>query len=180
VVVVRYTAEVWRTGKVLPGSYDKGARPQVFAVGRGATLPALDWAVQGQRAGGRVLVVAPLAAAYGTTGSAQLHITGKDTLVCAVDILNVISAHAFLSSRADSGPLPVVIGRGDVIPGWDRALVGQRVPNRLSCWPSSTNPNAAAPGPRSRPACESAPTTQKSDIRLLSKHGIRLSSLDRS
>jgi hypothetical protein len=27
VAVVRYTAKVWRTGKALPGSYDKGARP---------------------------------------------------------------------------------------------------------------------------------------------------------
>lgn len=208
VAVVRYTAKVWRTGKALPGSYGKGARPQVFAVGRGATLPALDRAVQGQRAGSRVLVVAPPAEAYGTTGSAQLHVTGKDTVVFAVDILNVIGAHAivpgeqhsvsdalpevhmnkgdgtatltipdqaapkglvvqrlvdgagpvvkagqtlvlqhssaawepargkdevdlFLSSQADGGPLPVVIGRGNVIAGWDRALVGQRVGSRI-------------------------------------------------
>ncbi|GAB2958388.1 hypothetical protein GCM10023080_017690 [Streptomyces pseudoechinosporeus] len=208
VVVVRYTAKVWRTGKALPGSYDKGARPQMFAVGQGSTLPALDRAVQGQRAGSRVLVVAPPAAAYGTTGSAQLHVTGKDTVVFAVDILKVIGAHAlvpgkqhsvsdalpevrinkgdgtatltvpdpaapkglvvkrlvdgtgpvvktgqnlvlqhssaawepargedeahlFLSSHADGGPLPVVIGRGNVIPGWDRALVGQRVSSRI-------------------------------------------------
>ncbi|MGW7527831.1 FKBP-type peptidyl-prolyl cis-trans isomerase [Streptomyces sp. NPDC054783] len=208
VAVVRYTAKVWRTGRTLPGSYDKGARPQVFAVGRGATLTALDRAVQGQRAGSRVLVVAPPAAAYGTTGSAQLHITGKDTIVYAVDVLDVIGAHAlvtgdqhpvpdalpsvhmnkndgtatltvpdqappkglvvkrlvdgtgpaaktgqtlvlqyssaawdtargkdeapvFLSSRADGAPLPVVIGRGNVIVGWDRALTGQRVGSRI-------------------------------------------------
>ncbi|MES4892320.1 FKBP-type peptidyl-prolyl cis-trans isomerase [Streptomyces sp. NPDC096012] len=206
--VVRYTAKVWRTRKALPGSYDKGARPQVFTVGRGATLPALDRAVQGQRAGSRILVVAPPAAAYGTTGSAQLGVTGKDTIVYAVDVLNVIGAHAtvpgeqhsvsdalpevhmnkgdgtatlsvpdqaapkglvvkrlvdgtgpvvkagqtlvlqhssaaweaargkdeadlFLSSHADGGPLPVVIGRGNVIAGWDRALVGRRVGSRV-------------------------------------------------
>ncbi|MGW3131071.1 FKBP-type peptidyl-prolyl cis-trans isomerase [Streptomyces sp. NPDC001123] len=208
VAVVRYTAKVWRTGKALPGPYDKGARPQVFTVGRGATLPALDRAVQGGRAGSRVLVVAPPAAAYGTTGSAQLGVTGKDTVVYAVDILNVIGAHAtvpgeqkplsdalpevhmnkddgaaaltvpdraapkglvvqrlvdgtgpvvkagqtlvlqhssaawetgrgkdeadlFLDSHADGGPLPVVIGRGNVIAGWDRALVGQPVGSRV-------------------------------------------------
>ncbi|MFI6934875.1 FKBP-type peptidyl-prolyl cis-trans isomerase [Streptomyces sp. NPDC050287] len=208
VVVVRYTAKVWRTGKALPGSYGKGARPQVFAVGRGATLPALDRAVQGQRARSRILVVAPPAAAYGTTGSTQLGVTGKDTLVFAVDILNVIGAHAlvpgeqnsvsdalpevhmnkddatatltvpdqaapkglvvkrmvdgtgpvvqagqtlvlqhssaawetargkdeahlFLSSQADGGPLPVVIGQSNVIAGWDRALAGQRVGSRI-------------------------------------------------
>ncbi|NUR02771.1 MAG: FKBP-type peptidyl-prolyl cis-trans isomerase [Streptomyces sp.] len=208
VAVVRYSAKVWRTGKALPGSYEKGARPQVFAVGRGATLPALDRAVLGQQAGSRVLVVAPPAAAYGTTGSAQFHVTGKDTLVYAVDIVNVIGSRAlvpgeqkslsdalpavrmnrndgtatlaipdqaapkgltvktlvdgrgpvvkasqtlilqhssaawepargkdeadlFLSSRADGGPLSVVIGRGNVIAGWDRALVGQRVGSRI-------------------------------------------------
>jgi FKBP-type peptidyl-prolyl cis-trans isomerase len=208
VAVVRYTAKVWRTGKSLPGPYDKGARPQVFAVGRGATLPALDRAVQGRRAGSRVLVVAPPAAAYGTIGSAQLHVTGKDTVVYAVDILDVVGAHAlvpgdqhslsgalpsvhmnkddgtatlgvpdqappkglvvkslvdgtgpavkagqtvvlqyssavwdtargkdeaplFLSSRADGAPLSVVIGRGNVIAGWDRALTGQRVGSRV-------------------------------------------------
>jgi FKBP-type peptidyl-prolyl cis-trans isomerase len=208
VAVVRYTAKVWRTGKTLPGSYDKDARPQVFAVGCGATLPALDRAVQGQRAGSRILVVAPPAAAYGSTGSAQLHVTGKDTIVYAVDILDVIGAHAlvpgkqhpvsdtlpevhmnkddgttslnvpdrpapktltvqslvdgtgpvvkagqtvvlqyssaawepargkdeaqlFLSSHADGSPLSVAIGRGNVIAGWDRALVGQRAGSRI-------------------------------------------------
>ncbi|MFD5815709.1 FKBP-type peptidyl-prolyl cis-trans isomerase [Streptomyces sp. NPDC127038] len=208
VVVVRYTAKVWQTGKALPGSYDKRARPQVFAVGRAATLPALDQAVQGQRAGSRVLVVAPPAAAYGTTGSAKLGVSGKDTIVYAVDILNVIGAQAivpgeqvpapdtlpkirmnkhdgtatvtvpdhaapnnllvrklvdgsgpvvkagqtivlqyssaawattsgesaadlFLSSRQDGSPLSVVIGRGNVIAGWDRALVGQKVGSRI-------------------------------------------------
>ncbi|MEU4089560.1 FKBP-type peptidyl-prolyl cis-trans isomerase [Streptomyces aureus] len=208
IAVVRYTAKVWRTGKALPASYRKGARPQVFAVGRGATLPALDRAVQGGRAGSRVLVVAPPAAAYGTTGSAQLGVAGKDTVVFALDILKVIGAQAlvpggqrsvsdalpevrmnkgdatatltvpdkaaptglvvkrlvdgtgpvvktgqtlvlqhssaawepargkdearlFLSSQADGGPLSVVTGRGNVIPGWDRALAGQRVGSRI-------------------------------------------------
>ncbi|POX50833.1 peptidylprolyl isomerase [Streptomyces sp. Ru71] len=208
VAIVRYTAKVWRTGKELPGSYDKGSRPQVFAVGRGATLPALDQAVQGQRAGSRLLVVAPPAAAYGTTGSARLGVTGKDTIVYAVDVLNVIASHAlvtgdqkpvpgdlpqvrmndsdgtasvavpdkaapkglvarnlvdgtgpvvrdgqtlvvqhssaawdgsrgedeadlFLSSRAEGGPLSVVIGRGNVIAGWDQALAGRRVGSRV-------------------------------------------------
>ncbi|MFJ6841270.1 FKBP-type peptidyl-prolyl cis-trans isomerase [Streptomyces griseoluteus] len=206
--VVRYTAKVWRTGRTLPGSYDKGAAPLVFAVGRGATLPALDRAVRGQHAGSRVLVVAPPAAAYGSTGSARLGVTGKDTVVYAVDILRVVAARAvvpgeqaavpgtlpevhmnkgdgtatvtvpdraaprglvvrnlvdgrgplvkagqtlvlqyssvawdasrgkdaaglFQSSRADGCPLSVVIGRGDVIAGWDRALVGRRVGSRV-------------------------------------------------
>jgi FKBP-type peptidyl-prolyl cis-trans isomerase len=229
VAVVNYTAQLWRSGKALPGSYDKGARPQVFAVGRGGTLPALDKAVVGQHAGSRVLVVAPPAAAYGPTGSAQLGVSGTDTVVFVVDIMNVIGAHAtvqgeersvqdglpevrmnkdegfasitvpdqaapkrlvvqrlvegagplvksgqtviiqhssaawevstdkdeadlFLSSYADGGPLAVVIGRGNVIAGWDRALVGQRVGTRvLAVIPASLAygphpPKGLAPG----------------------------------
>ncbi|MGW3210377.1 FKBP-type peptidyl-prolyl cis-trans isomerase [Streptomyces sp. NPDC001135] len=208
VAVVRYTAKVWRTGRTLPGPYDKGAHPLVFAVGRGATLPALDRAVAGQRAGSRVLVVAPPAAAYGQTGAARLGVSGKDTVVFVVDVVNVVAAHALVpgdqralagslpqvgpdhargtaaiavpdrdaprhavtaplvtgggpvvkagqtvvlqyssavwqtergkdraalaqSSAAGGGPLAVVIGRGNVLKGWDKALVGSRVGSRL-------------------------------------------------
>lgn len=40
-------------------------------------------------------------------------------------------ASLFLSSYTDGGPLAVVIGRGNVVAGWDRALVGQRVGTRV-------------------------------------------------
>jgi FKBP-type peptidyl-prolyl cis-trans isomerase len=40
-------------------------------------------------------------------------------------------ADLFLSSYADGGPLAVVVGRGNVITGWDRALVGRRVGSRV-------------------------------------------------
>ncbi|MFF3242468.1 FKBP-type peptidyl-prolyl cis-trans isomerase [Streptomyces sp. NPDC002870] len=111
VAIVNYTAQVWRSGKPLPGSYDKGARPQVFAVGRGGTLPALDKAVSDEHAGSRVLVAAPPAAAYGTTGSAQLGVSGTDTVVFVVDIMNVIGAHATVQGKQRSVPddLPEVL-----------------------------------------------------------------------
>ncbi|GGY10741.1 FKBP-type peptidyl-prolyl cis-trans isomerase [Streptomyces anandii] len=208
VAVIRYAAKVWRTDRLLPGPYDKGAHPLVFAVGRGATLPALDRAVAGQRAGSRVLVVAPPAAAYGPSGNGHFGLSGKDTVVFVVDVVNVVAAHALVagdqhavanslpqvspdhgrgtdtiavpdrdaprhtvtaplvtgggpvvkagqtvvlqystavwqtergkdkaalvqSSAADGGPLAVVIGRGNVLRGWDHALVGSRVGSRL-------------------------------------------------
>lgn len=208
IVVVNYTAVVWRSGKELPGPYDKLAHPQVFAVGRGSTLPALDRAVLGGRAGSRVLVVAPPAAAYGATGNARLGVSRADTIVFVVDIMKVIDRHAtvsgeqrgpggslpevrmdqktgsasiavpdraaphelvvqplvagtgprvkagqtvvlqhsstawqsaqgqeraepFMSSQAEDGPLIGVVGRGNFLKGWDRALVGRRTGSRL-------------------------------------------------
>jgi FKBP-type peptidyl-prolyl cis-trans isomerase len=208
VAVVNYTAKVWRTGKSLPGPYDKHGHPVVFAVGRGATLPAIDRAVAGHGAGSRVLVVAPPAAAYGKTGNTDWGVKGTDTVVFAVDILKVVPGSAtvdgtqrtisdalpqvrmnaragtaaitvpdrtppkslvtsrliegagpevkagqtvvlqysstiwqtargkdrarlFASSHADGHPLTVVIGRGNVLKGWDQSLVGQRAGSRL-------------------------------------------------
>jgi FKBP-type peptidyl-prolyl cis-trans isomerase len=61
---------------------------------------------------GRTLVLQYSSVAWGTA-------SGED------------EADLFLSSRAEGSPLSVVIGRGNVIDGWDRALVGRRVGSRV-------------------------------------------------
>ncbi|WP_179382442.1 FKBP-type peptidyl-prolyl cis-trans isomerase [Streptomyces sp. SA15] len=206
VVVVDYTAKTWKSGNALPGTYGKEDAPKVFPVGEGAVIPALDRAVQGQRAGSRVLVVAPPAAAYGTTGNAGLGVSATETVVFVVDVVKVLAADAivsgeqssvsgelpevqvsrspaaiavpdaaaprrlvsrtlvsgpgpkvktgqtvvlqysgavwegnrgkdraalFDSSWAQHHPITVVIGRGNVLKGWDRALVGAKVGSRV-------------------------------------------------
>lgn len=200
---------VWRTGKALPGPYDKDGRPLVFAVGRGSTLPALDHAVAGHRAGSRVLVVAPPATAYGASGDARRGVSGTDTVVFVVDVLKVMPGSATVagpqrsvasslpnvrmdshhatasvavpdrnapknlvakrlidgvgprvtagqtvvlqyssaiwqtargqdqaelisSSHRDGNPLTLLIGSGNVLKGWDKAIIGQRAGSRLS------------------------------------------------
>lgn len=205
IVIADYTAKTWKRGTTLPSTYDKGSAPTVFPVGQGAVIPALDRAVLGQRAGSRILVVAPPGAAYGTTGNAQLGVLGTDTVVFAVDITKVIGAkstvpgqqqdvpealpqvnadrsavaiavpdtappkslvskalingsgppvtagqtvvfrHAaavwgtnrgkeeatLFGSSWSQGPTPVVIGRGNLITGLDRSLVGAKVGSRM-------------------------------------------------
>ena len=206
VVVVDYTAKSWKSGKALPGTYDSHGAPKVFSVGRGAVIPALDRAVQGQRAGSRVLVVAPPATAYGTTGNPKLGVAADDTVVFVVDIVKVIAADSivvgpqrdvpedlpqahvsrsagtiavpdtaapkrllsktliegsgatvkvgqtvvlqyssavwkanrgkdeaelFDSTWSGHGPTSVVIGRGNVLEGWDKGLVGKKVGSRV-------------------------------------------------
>ena len=206
VVIVDYSARVWRGGKALPSTYSRDGAPKVFPVGRGAVIPALDRAVQRQPAGSRVLVVAPPAAAYGTTGNPKLGVAAADTVVFVVDIVKVIAADSivagprrdvpedlpqahvsrsagtiavpdtappkrlvsrtlidgsgatvkagqtvvlqysgavwkanrgkdeaelFDSTWTQHGPTGVMIGRGDVLEGWDKGLVGTKAGSRV-------------------------------------------------
>ncbi|MEV6109300.1 FKBP-type peptidyl-prolyl cis-trans isomerase [Streptomyces sp. NPDC051940] len=109
-VVVDYAAVVWRTGRQTAGTYDAGAHPKVFTVGRGAALPALDQAVRGRREGSRVLVVAPPAAAYGTTGNKDLGVSPRDTVVFVVDVVKRIAKSSLVQGRQAAVPpkLPAV------------------------------------------------------------------------
>lgn len=130
IVIVDYTAKTWKRGKALPSTYGKKGVPKIFAVGQGAVIPALDQAVQGQRAGSRVLVVAPPAAAYGTTGNAKLGVSGSDTVVFVVDITKVIAADATVQGRQQAVPdaLPQVqADRGTAV----IAVPDTAVPKRL-------------------------------------------------
>lgn len=117
VVIVDYTAKTWQRGKALPSTYDKNGTPKVFVVGQGAVIPALDRAVEGQRAGSRVVVVAPPAAAYGTTGNAKLGVSGNDTVVFVVDIVKVIGAKSTVQGRQQAVPetLPQVQADGSAV-----------------------------------------------------------------
>jgi FKBP-type peptidyl-prolyl cis-trans isomerase len=110
VVIVDYTAKTWKSAKALPSTYGKGDAPKVFPVGKGAVIPALDRAVHGQRAGSRVLVVAPPAAAYGTTGDARLGVSATETVVFVVDVVKVLATDAIVAGdqRSVSEDLPAV------------------------------------------------------------------------
>ncbi|GAA1946517.1 FKBP-type peptidyl-prolyl cis-trans isomerase [Kitasatospora viridis] len=83
-----FTLKDWTTGKDLQGSYDQG-KSQLFQAGMGSLIPAVDSAVVGHKAGSRLLVVAPPAAAFGDQGNQQLGIGPKDDLVLVVDIQRV-------------------------------------------------------------------------------------------
>jgi FKBP-type peptidyl-prolyl cis-trans isomerase len=103
----------------------------VFAVGRGATLPAVDRAVEGQRAGNRILVFKRLVDGTGPVVKAGQTVVLQHSSAAWEPARGKDKADLFLSSHGDGGPLPVVIGRGNVIAGWDCALVGQRVGSRF-------------------------------------------------
>ncbi|MFJ9694510.1 FKBP-type peptidyl-prolyl cis-trans isomerase [Kitasatospora sp. NPDC101183] len=101
---VDYTAKDWNTGKDIPSSYDNSGKPQIFQAGTDALIPALDQAVVGKKAGSRVLVVAPPAAAFGDKGKADMSIGAKDDLIFVIDIRNTNAPDSVVSGTVTPPP----------------------------------------------------------------------------
>ncbi|MFG2845181.1 FKBP-type peptidyl-prolyl cis-trans isomerase [Kitasatospora sp. NPDC048296] len=101
---VDYTAKDWNTGKDIPSSYDNNGKPQIFQAGTDALIPALDQAVVGKKAGSRVLVVAPPAAAFGSQGKPDMSIGAKDDLIFVIDIRNSNAPDAVVSGTVTPPP----------------------------------------------------------------------------
>jgi len=86
-VTAHYVGLIWATGKTFDSSWARGA-PFDFAIGKGAVIPGWDKALVGQTIGSQVLLVIPPADGYGTNGNSQAGISGTDTLVFVVDLLD--------------------------------------------------------------------------------------------
>ena len=84
---VHYTGLIWAGGKQFDSSWDRGA-PDDIPIGTGKVLPGWDAGLVGQTVGSQVLLVLPPDQAYGTSGNSQIGVTGTDTLVFVVDILD--------------------------------------------------------------------------------------------
>ncbi|MFF2145064.1 FKBP-type peptidyl-prolyl cis-trans isomerase [Kitasatospora sp. NPDC058190] len=101
---VDYTAKDWNTGKDIPSSYDNNGKPQIFQAGTDALIPALDQAVVGKKAGSRLLVVAPPAAAFGSQGKPDMSIGAKDDLIFVIDVRNSNAPDAVVSGTVTPPP----------------------------------------------------------------------------
>lgn len=102
-ITADFTLKDWTTGKDIPGSYDQG-KPQIFQAGLGKLIPALDSSVVGHKAGSRLLVVAPPAAAFGDQGNSSLGLGAKDNLVLVIDIQRVNAANSRVSGDVTAPP----------------------------------------------------------------------------
>ncbi|MFJ1754008.1 FKBP-type peptidyl-prolyl cis-trans isomerase [Kitasatospora sp. NPDC088134] len=104
-VTVDYTAMDWQTGKEIPGSYEGDKpKPQLIQADAGKLIPAIDQAIVGHKAGSRIVVVAPPAAAFGDQGSPDLGIGAKDSLVFVLDIKQATAPDAVLSGEMTAPP----------------------------------------------------------------------------
>ncbi len=79
-----FTIYVWsgKTNKLLDSTYSSA--PQVLPA---SLLPGIESAVAGKKVGSRVLAVIPPKEGYGTSGNSQLGVTGSDTLVFVLDLI---------------------------------------------------------------------------------------------
>ena len=104
-----FTIYVWsgNTNKLLDSTYSSS--PQVLPA---SLLPGIQSAVTGKKVGSRVLVVVPPKEGYGTSGNSQLGVTGSDTLVFVMDLIQKYSSGTVSASgtkvSSGGGDLPTV------------------------------------------------------------------------
>ncbi len=104
-----FTIYVWSgsTNKLLDSTYSSS--PQVLPA---SLLPGIQSAVTGKNVGSRILVVVPPKDGYGTSGNSQLGVTGSDTLVFVMDLIQKYSSGTVSASgtkvSSGGGDLPAV------------------------------------------------------------------------
>lgn len=86
-ITVHYTGVKWPGGEQFDSSWERGA-PATFPIGSGGVIPGWDAGLVGQPVGSQVLLVVPPEQGYGEQGNPQGGISGTDTLVFVVDILD--------------------------------------------------------------------------------------------
>ncbi|MGO9781038.1 MAG: FKBP-type peptidyl-prolyl cis-trans isomerase [Streptosporangiaceae bacterium] len=101
-----FTIYVWSgtTNKLLDSTYSSS--PQVLPA---SLLPGIQSAVTGQKVGSRILAVIPPKQGYGTSGNSQLGVTGSDTLVFVMDLIQ-----KYPSGTVSASGTQVSSGGGDL------------------------------------------------------------------
>jgi len=90
-LITQYTGYIWRTKKVFDSSWSTGS-PFGFVLDASPEQVISGWdaGLVGQTVGSRVMLVLPPKDAYGSAGQSQAGITGTDTLVFVVDIIDAL------------------------------------------------------------------------------------------
>jgi peptidylprolyl isomerase len=89
-VTVQYQGSLWGNGEVFDESWGKA--PATFQTT--GVVPGFSKALVGQTVGSQVLAVIPPSEGYGEAGQPNAGISGTDTLVFVIDILDVVHAPA--------------------------------------------------------------------------------------
>ncbi len=86
-ITVHYTGVIWASGKQFDSSWDRGQTVD-FQIGAGKVIAGWDEGLVGQTVGSQILLVVPPDKGYGSAGQSSAGISGTDTLVFVVDILD--------------------------------------------------------------------------------------------
>lgn len=97
-VEVNYLGQIWDTAKVFDTSFGRG--PYTTVIGQGKVIPGWDQGLLGEKVKSRIELAIPPSLGYGDSGNAQAGITGTDTLVFVVDILNRYNGKSSVTGKA--------------------------------------------------------------------------------
>jgi peptidylprolyl isomerase len=86
-ITVHYTGMIWPGGKQFDSSWAR-KQPSTFTIGAGKVIAGWDRGLVGQPIGSQVLLIIPPDDGYGAEGRPDAEISGTDTLVFVVDILD--------------------------------------------------------------------------------------------
>ena len=94
-VVAKYAGYIWRTKKTFSDTWPQGS-PYGFIFDSPSQPLLTGWneGLAGQTVGSRVMLVIPPKDGYGSAGQSQAGITGTDTLVFVVDIIDAFKPSA--------------------------------------------------------------------------------------
>lgn len=96
-LIANYVGQTWapKAGKanVFDSSFARGT-PAAFVIGAGQVIPGWDKTLVGKKLGSRLLLTVPPADGYGSGGQSQAGISGTDTLVFVVDLINTYKPNA--------------------------------------------------------------------------------------
>ncbi len=103
-LVANYYGIVWGGSKPFDSSYERG-KPSVFQIGVRQVVSGWDVGLVGLKVGTRVLLTLSPSDGYGTAGKAP-DITGTDTLVFVIDVVETLGSGQFGQSDAAVQPAP--------------------------------------------------------------------------
>jgi len=86
-ITAHYTGLIWNSGKQFDSSWDRGT-PLDVVLASGSVIDGWVEGLVGQTVGSQVLLVIPPDKGYGSAGQSSAGISGTDTLVFVVDILD--------------------------------------------------------------------------------------------
>lgn len=96
-LIANYVGQTWapKGGKanVFDSSFARGT-PAAFVIGAGQVIPGWDKTLVGKKLGSRLLLTVPPADGYGPSGQSKAGITGTDTLVFVVDLIQTYKPNA--------------------------------------------------------------------------------------
>lgn len=76
-------------GREFFNSRQRGAPPQAFVLGTDRVMPAWNEGIQGMQAGGSRMLRVPPVLGYGTKGNSKQRISGSDTLLLRVTLVQI-------------------------------------------------------------------------------------------